>query len=396
MSVGSISVLARLAGARSAPLQRLYSDGWPGQARRVGQLAFSAAQWCRHRHDAMILTGRGLPAAKGVLQVSSTLGLRDWLGGAYVMGGAAPSRLASNLGLDASPAPELYLADADVLVVLGWRRGLPVVVHVVEDAQLLERYGQNADRARRQLAPAGMDHLVPAMVEQRTVLDLTMLVQQRLVGQIVRPSELSGDELERHMQAALQPLRALAAGCLMAPEGADEALLSRELNRLEAHPQLAQAVRVPLAALRDWPGRRHHPAVLAHGDYWFSNLLFASGSPQVSGLIDWERSRPRACAGFDALHLVMFSFSAWRGTSPMQMLCMLWDDLCEPVLERLLTHAGQASGLSHEDLRHVALLIWLLHLSRHAEDMPSWSEARRRDWLDEPAECARRWLARSL
>lgn len=395
MSVGSIAVLARLAGARRAPLERLYRDGWPGQVRRAGQLAFSAAQWCWHRRDAMVLTGKGLPAAKGALQVVPTLRLRDWLAGAYVMGGAAPSRLASNLGLDASPAPELYLADADVLVVLGRRDGLPVAVHVVEDAQRLGRYRQCADRARRQLAPAGMEHLVPAVLEQRAVLDLRMLVQQRLDGRIVRPSELLADDLERHVQAALQPLQALAAGACPAAEGADEALLTLELQRLENHPLLAQAVRLPLAAWRDWPGRRLHPAVLAHGDYWFSNLLFAPGAPpQVSGLIDWERSRPKACAGFDALHLVMFSFAAWRGTSPLQMLCMLWDDLCEPVLERLLAQAGQASGLGLEDLRYVALLIWLLHLSRHAADLPGWSAEHRRDWFDQPADSAGRWLAR--
>lgn len=344
----------------------------------------------------MVLTGNGLPAAKGALHVSSTLGLRAWLRGAYVMGGAEPSRMASNLGLDASPAPELYLADADVLVVLGRRHGLPVVVHVAEDEQRLDRYWQCAERARRQLAPAGLDHLVPAVLEQRAVLDLTMLMQHRLAGQSVRPSALSAGELERHVQAALQPLRALAAGSRAAPEGADELLLNYELSRLEAHPQLAQAVRAPLAALRDWPGRRQHPAVLAHGDYWFSNLLFAPGAPpQVSGLFDWERSRPRACAGFDALHLVMFSFSAWRGTSPMQVLCMLWDDLCEPLLERLLSRAGHATGLSREDLRYVALLIWVLHLSRHASDIQAWSEARSHDWLDQPADSAGRWLARN-
>ena len=396
MSIGSISVLARLAGADHVPLKRLYRDGWPGQLRRAGQLAFSATQWCLHRGEVMVLTGKGLPGAKGALRVSSQLGVREWLSGAYVIGGATPWRLASNLDLDASPVPELYLAESDVLIVLGRRRGCPVVVHVVEDAQRLDRYWQYADRARRQLAPAGLGHLVPAVLEQRAVLDMTMLVQQRLVGRTVRSSELSADELEQHVLAALQPLQALAAGARVSPAGADDVLLNRELTRLDTSSRIAEAVRLPLAALREWPGRRRHPAVLAHGDYWFSNLLFAADSPpQLTGLIDWERSRPDACAGFDALHLVMFSFSAWRGTTPMQVLCMLWDDMLEPVLERLLAHAGQASGLAIEDLRYVALLIWLLHLSRYASDMPTWSDARRRDWLDEPVESAQRWLARA-
>jgi aminoglycoside phosphotransferase (APT) family kinase protein len=268
-------------------------------------------------------------------------------------------------------------------------------VHVVGDAQRLERYVHSADRARRQLAPVGMDHLVPAMLEQRAVLDFRMLVQQRLLGQIVRPSELSGDELERHLQAAIRPLQALAAGSRVTSEGADEMLFKSELERLGADPQFARAVRAPLVALRGWPGRRHYPAVLAHGDYCFPNLLFKPGSPQLAGVIDWERSRPLACVGFDALYLVAFAFSAWRGTSPMQVLCMVWDDLCEPTLERLLANVGRAIGLSNEDLRHVALLIWLLHLSRQAADVQTWSAERHRDWLGEPAESALRWLART-
>jgi hypothetical protein len=395
MSIGSLSVLARLAGAGRSPSPHLYRDGWPGQLRRAGQLAFSAAQWSLHRRDAMILLGKNLPAAHGLLQVASKLRLRDWLSGAYVMGGASPSRLASNLGLDASPAPGLYLADADVLVVLGCRQGAPVVIHVAQDAQRVNRYRQSADQARQQLASAALSHLVPAVMEQRTVLDLTMLVQQRLVGQTLRPSDLSAEQLERYVNAALQPLRALALGSSVAAEGADHGLVSQELNWLESHPQLGAAVRRPLAALRDWPGRRQHPAVLAHGDYCFPNLLFEPGSPRLAGLIDWERSRPRACAGFDALYLVLFCFSAWRGGSPMRVLCMLWDNLCEPVLERLLAEAGLATGLDIEDLRHVGLLIWLLHLSRHGPQMQDWSDAHRRDWLAEPADSAQRWLARS-
>jgi hypothetical protein len=378
------------------PLKQLYRDGWPGQLRRAGQLAFSAAQWCLHRGEVMILTGKGLPGAKGSLTVSSRLGVREWLSGAYVIGGATPSRLTSNLNLDAVPVPELYLAESDVLVVLGHRQGDPVVVHVVDDAERLDRYWLHADRARRHLEPAGFGHLVPPVLEQRAVLGMSMLVQKRLRGHIVRSSDLSADELEQHVVAALQPLRALAAGAHVSPAGADDALLNNELMRLAVNPRIAEAVRLPLAALREWSGRWQHPAVLAHGDYWFSNLLFAAGSPpQLTGMIDWERSRPDACAGFDALHLVMFSFSAWRGTTPMQMLCMLWDDVLEPVLERLVAEAGQATGLDIEDLRYVALLIWLLHLSRYAGDMPTWSDARCRDWLEEPADSAQRWLVRA-
>jgi hypothetical protein len=393
MSRGALAVLARLAGAKRVPPAALYGCAWPGRLQRLGQLAFTAVQWCVYRRSALVFTGAGLPAAKGALHVQGTLRLQDWLQGAYVMGGAERTRLAHALKLDADPAPDFYLADADVLVVLGQRNGHPAVVHVSDDAERLQRYSHCASMARDQLASVGLGQLVPAMLYRGPVLDLQMLAQERLVGRTVRAGDLSAEELNLYVQAALRPLQRLAAGASLSVEGADSAVLAELPSALEPFRSLDAATRVAFAALRDWPGRWRHPAVLAHGDYWLSNILFAQGAtPAVSGLLDWERSRPDACAGYDALHLVMFTFAAWRGCSPLQVLCMVWDGLCEPTLERLLSSVQIGLGLTVDDLRHVAIELWLLHLCRHAVDSPKWDDRRRREWLEDPADSVERWL----
>jgi hypothetical protein len=72
---------------------------------------------------------------------------------------------------------------------------------------------------------------------------------------------------------------------------------------------------------------------------------------------------------------------------------MLWDDHCEPVLQRLFGLVCGMLDMSTEDLRHVALLVWLAHLRQHAETRSDWTAQRRHDWIEAPARSARRWLA---
>jgi Ser/Thr protein kinase RdoA (MazF antagonist) len=148
-----------------------------------------------------------------------------------------------------------------------------------------------------------------------------------------------------------------------------------------------------LEALRAWDGRWRLPAVLAHGDYCMTNVLFSDGPEQkVCAVLDWERARLNACSGFDALYFVVFSYAHWRKSTVMRVLCDLWRGACDAQLEHLLGIVRASLGLSTSDLRHIALAIWLRHLHQHASNMERWSAQRRHDWLDEPARCAREWL----
>jgi hypothetical protein len=395
MSVGALRLIGRLAGATTLPPAGLYSDTWPGRARRVLQLGYHGLQWLRwrvDRGDAMVLAGHGLPAAKGPLELKQSITWRDWADGACVLRGASLESLAHRLGLDARPAPTLYCADADVLVVTGFHAQAPVVVHVCADAPRLARYAERATAARARLGTVGLADLVPEVFAQVPVLDVAMLTQARLPGHAVLAGALSADELRDHLAAALQPLRALQSAAASAPMAADESRIARLAADLNTIVEWRGVVEAPLAALLTWPGRRRLPAVLAHGDYWLSNLLFEQG--RLTGVVDWERSRCDAVAGFDAFHLVAFSFAQWRGCPPLDVPCMLWDDVAEPVLERLFALIAAQLGLDRDDLCHIALLWWLMHLQHHAADRHQWGATRCREWLDGPARSAAGWLAR--
>jgi hypothetical protein len=394
MSGGSLVTLARLSEARRVPTS-LYRDGWPNAWRRAAQLAFAASQWLFFKRTGWVLYGERLPAAAGKVEIRSTLVFREWLTGAYVMRNAQLTKLNEKLGLDVAGS-ELYLASADVLVVFGRRNGTPVVVHISADSPRLKRYCDHSEEARRQLGAHGMSEIIPMVLEQRPILDLQMITQKWLRGSKLLTARFSFDEESQLVDAALRPLHALAHSGRHDSAGADSELIASLLKTLGQHCEIGAMVAGPLEALRNWDGRWRLPAVLAHGDYCLTNVLYSEGSdPTVCALVDWEGARFNACAGFDALYFVVFSYAHWRRSTVMGALCDLWQDACDPQLERLLAKIKLTLGLTSDDLRHVALMIWLRHLHQHAPDIAEWSAQRRREWLEEPARCAGQWLRTS-
>lgn len=394
MSAGSLRLLARFAGGKPPPAA-LYADGWPGPVRRGVQLAYQGWKWLCWRvqgGDALLLAGAGLPAAKGRLHLLRALDWPALRAGACVLRGASLERLRAGVGLDAEAALELHAADADVLVIAGQRAGRAAVVHLCDDAQRLARYAESLQTAHAHFGPLGLASLLPALLDQRIVAGVAMLVQQRLGGATVQPGTLDAPRLLAHVAAALVPLRALQNVGTFVAEGADAPLRAAVQESLQQWPQWRDALDAPLAHLHEWHGWQRLPAVLAHGDYWLANLLFDSDAKLV-GIIDWERARAGAVAGYDAVHLVVHSFAHWRGCPEWQVPCMLWDDQCEPVLERLFELVAVTLQLGMDDLRHIALLVWLAHLRQHATSCAEWSVERRRDWVELPALSARRWLA---
>jgi hypothetical protein len=393
MSAGALRLIARLAGGVPPPAA-LYPDRWPARLLRGAQLAYQGWQWARWSvagGNAMLLAGDGMPAAKGPLKVLDYLDGPAWRSGAIVLRGARIDRVRERLRLDPERPLELYAADSDVLVVAGERNGRRVIVHASDDMDRLERYAERLQCAHKHFRPLQLAGLLPEIVDQGLGTDgVGILVQQRLAGAAVDAATLSAD----HVAAALGPLRALQqAGTPSTRSGTfDDPLLAALERTVPAVPEWRDDVAMPLAALRAWAAHRSLAPVLAHGDYWLANLLF-DGDAQLRGIIDWERSRERATAGYDAVHLVVHAFARWRGCPEWQVPCMLWDDHCEPVLERLFSLVSYTLDLSRGDLRHVALLAWLAHLHQQADTRDIWTAERRRDWLAEPARSARRWLA---
>lgn len=396
MSIESLRLVATLAGGTVALPTRLYPDTWPRIGVRIEQYARQLWAWClsaTRRDAALMLSGIGLPAAKGAVTVASLRPPWQWQEPTLVLPGGSDDRLFAALGVDASPPPILLLADSGVLVALGVRRGEPTVVHACADVQRLQRYAHRTEAARGMLTRVGLSHLVPQMGHLLRNANHGCLYQERLRGRELDARAPDAEALRARVRAALAPLEALhGAGRVMAG-GADAPWMELLRTELGAIADWAQALEEPLAQLPSLAVRHRAPAVFVHGDYWFANLLFEPDREVVAAILDWERARPDGLAGLDALHLVAHSFAGWRGCAPLQVPVLMWLGTCEAVLDCLLDDAGTALGLDRARMQEVALVFWLSHLHQHRHERHGWSAQRREDWLVRPARAVARWLA---
>ncbi len=396
MSREAIAHLVRLTGAARVPTASLYDGNWPGPLRRCRQIAVNGFEWFRSGGTFVALHGRGVPAAVGPARADGVLSMRSLMNGSYVLRGAQLAGLAQRLAVDTCTHFELFLATEDVLVVFGRRSGLELVIHVSAMADHLDRHRQGLERARESFARYYVAKLIPQVLEMRLIERAQALVQERIAGRIVDPVELSERELEAHIEAALQPLLHLRAAACSCATGVEHDVITDRLRELEEHPTLGTCVSRPLSVLRAWIGSRHHDGVFAHGDYWFRNLLFAEdGSARVVGIVDWERFRNNALVGSDALYLLAFSLAQWRSCDVFQVLCDIWDDAYNPLLARLVRRVCGALEISVDDLRHVAILMWLMHLRLRVPTMVDWPAGRFGKWVTAPADSVARWLQRT-
>ncbi|WP_341647577.1 phosphotransferase [Thauera humireducens] len=137
---------------------------------------------------------------------------------------------------------------------------------------------------------------------------------------------------------------------------------------------------------------------IAHRDYCFSNVLFSEEpgtTPVITGIVDWERASLGAPIGEDALYFSVFAFADWRGCSPMTVLCMIWDEVQEPTLERILDMVRTRFKLTERSLGHLSIYLWLSHLVRQIDGVSRWTEKRRLEWLLAPSQSAKIWMERN-
>jgi hypothetical protein len=330
------------------------------------------------------------------VRADEVISVRALVSGSRVLRGARLARLADSLAIVPQGEVELFLATEDVLVVFGERSGIALAIHISANEGHLSRQRAGIEMAHDVFADLPAVGLIPRVIEWRPLEGGWALLEERLAGRTVDPLNLSAQELETYIEAALKPLLWLDSRAEAGQGDADQQVIFDRLRWLECHPVLATPTARPLEALRRWPGRVHSRTVFAHGDYWFPNLLFATrGAPVLTGIIDWERCRSRALPGADALYLVVFAFSRWRGCSQFKVLREIWEGNPEPLLERLLERLCTDFRLALDDLRFVALLIWLMHLRLRGPSMSEWPVGRHEEWVAQPAASIERWLKRS-
>lgn len=393
MSYASLVKLATLCGAERPPPRSLYHDHWPTRLERTGRIAHNLyLRIGGHARCALAVTGAKLPACAGEVRLAPARSQRIADPGICILPGATEAGLANALDLDLSTEPVIHLADCGVLVVIGRRRGENIVIHVVDEPDRAQRYVEGCLRALSAFQPIGMGHLVPRILARKCHAAGEMIESSGLPGRPVKPRELPSERLLGYISAALTPLTKLVRSSrpLTPP---DEHLLSRITQALDSQQRFAALRSWGIPAWNEWRLRQARDTAIAHGDYWLSNVLFGPDTPaEVSGIVDWERSRESAVVGIDALQMVSMSFAHWRNCDPVSVMCMIWSNTCEPTLEQCLQLVMSRFRLTRVDIGYLALQSWLMHLTQHAADSNSWSALRWREWVSDPSDYAQRWL----
>lgn len=394
MSYASLVKLALLCGA-DVPPKSLYRDRWPTRLERAGRVAHHAILTLGGRaRRSIAVTGAKLPGCSGEVRLIPARARSIVDPHTCILPGANATSLAEALELDLSTDPIIHLADCGVLVVIGRRRGKMVVIHIVDEPERAARYVEGCERASAALRVVGLAQLAPEILCRKTHPAGEIIESSGLPGSTINPRQLTSERLISYITAALVPLKRLVrpARPSLAP---DAQLLTRITRTIDGKQKLSEHASWSIPAWNEWRLRQDREATVAHGDYWLSNILFGlEPVPEVSGIVDWERSRESAVVGIDALQLISMSFAHWRNCDPLNVLCMVWSNTCEPTLENCLQLAMDHFQLSRDDLGYLAIQVWLMHLTQHASECESWPHSRWHDWVSNPCEYAQRWLQR--
>ncbi len=185
------------------------------------------------------------------------------------------------------------------------------------------------------------------------------MIVSRLPGSPVRIKKLTEPELQSVIMTGLGPLKQIYSTSPARRGNGDQAMISSTLNFLQNHPHVEK---IPGACeyLSNWD-RTNLPVVPVHGDYWADNLLLQNH--QVSGVVDWDRSRELGCLGFDALTLGFMSYAMWADRVYLSdLLSDIWrpkENWRYPWLHDYTEVVRNAFSLTQDDVKGVAVLLWM-------------------------------------
>lgn len=273
--------------------------------------------------------------------------------------GGPPSVLTA-LGLDPADEFVALINQNGQLVIRGMWRGKPCVMHYGANAtgrQCVQRHRRGAEEALSTMGEA-IGELIPDFWFESDSHDAYAYVERRVDGAIVDIAGLTEADLTRFVALALKPLQLVHDRAVSNGRTANDAFIG-ELSPLSSIvPHARSEVDAGLELLRQWVGTRRPLAVPAHGDYAPRNL-FVDGD-KVTGIIDWEWFWVDGVAGFDALKLALEVEALKRRTDVTEVIAkFLANSPMGGEFDRRIGLVGTLFGLSSEDLRHLAVLIWL-------------------------------------
>jgi Phosphotransferase enzyme family len=303
----------------------------------------------------------------------------------FVLTGTDPAEsIAATTGCDPQPAPRLWIPSHHcVLVIMANWRGSPAVLHYSACTQGIAELRRQVKGHEIGASDPQIAHLVPRVLAHATLSNgAAVLARTRVPGQ---PPEFSWRRVDVANELWLSRKHT--------SEGAGRARLGQRLDQLrESLPRFRDLFLPPMSALLEWCESTRIPGGIAHGDFWYGNVLYQGDS--VSGIIDWEWAQRDGFPQVDALYMLLGSVIS-RGASLARLLRQLWaDEIGDASLSGRIANLGVQSGLDRDDLKFIALMLWFNNLWERAMEgsmlSASWSE----DMVAQTVPTIMKWLAR--
>lgn len=303
----------------------------------------------------------------------------------FVVSGTAPSQsIAVITGCDPIPAPRLRLSTHCVVVIMANWRGAPAVLHYAACDNAIDELERQANGLGIASSDEQIRHLVPRLLAHESLEDgAVVLVQSRIPA---GPYEFSW----RRIDAAMELWLSRKTGS----EYGSRAWVGQRLVQLCAFLPHFQDSLIPVTnALLDWCEAARIPGDLTHGDFWLGNVLFNGDS--VSGIIDWEWAQKDGFVLVDALHMLLMSVATANGGGIVHYLRQLWaDEIGDAALQERIVKLRIQSGMDKDDLKFIALLLWLGILWQKAMRGRMLSEQWSEDMIPRTMPAIEKWLSR--
>ena len=274
-----------------------------------------------------------------------------------------------------------------LIVLFAGVAGQEVVIHYPVDEEgvrSINRHKTGIERARLSFGESTLLSLVPSIIRSNTETALPLLIQSRLVGQALQADSPSLEQSSEQLGKCITFLTGMQTNAQPIDRSPEADHFTNNLVNLDAEMPNEHTVKIRYAIDKfdNWWRGKNLKSVLVHGDFWLGNVLF-DDEGSISGVIDWEWSRENGLPLLDAMHLLARSGFCHNNASFPELLSSVWTGGENWVwMASYLDEAIHESGLSLNDVQHIALFLWLdIIWKGYVETQPEYAE-----WLDDMVE----------